>query len=212
MSECTAIAALAFPWDLGFHSHSMASSTADRRERVALHLLQFGVLAAVLIALPYKTFVLDRFFVPKELALHVTAVGAALFCLGGRRRLSLTGADLFLAAFLGLSALSALFAQNWWLAGRALAISISGALLFWVRLALRRAGLHRQVVTAIALAVVAGAVTALIQAYAGTATDLFSLNRAPGGTFGNRNFMAHLAAIGTPAVVIAALSARTRAG
>jgi O-antigen ligase len=46
----------------------------------------------------------------------------------------------------------------------------------------------------------------------GPMTDLFSLNRAPGGTFGNRNFMAHLAAIGAPAVVIAALSARTRFG
>jgi O-antigen ligase len=190
----------------------MSFPTADRRERLALHLVQLGVIVVVLIALPYKTFDLDRFFVPKELVLHATAMFAALLCLGGRRRLTLSAADACLAGFLLLSLLSAMFAQNWWLAGRALAISISGALLFWVGITLRRAGLHQQVVVAVAIAVVIGAMTALVQAYAGTTTDLFSLNRAPGGTFGNRNFMAHLAAIGAPAVVIAALSARTRFG
>lgn len=190
----------------------MSLPPAATRERLALHLVQLGLLVVVLIAVPYKTFDLDRFFVPKELVLHVTAVGAALLCLDRRRRVSYSGADACIAGFLILSFISLVFAQNWWLAGRAVAISISGALLFWVGLSLRRAGLHRQLVAAIAVAVVAGVVTALIQAYAGTTTDLFSLNRAPGGTFGNRNFMAHLAAIGTPAVVIAALSARTRAG
>lgn len=190
----------------------MAAPTADRRERIALLLLQIGAIAVVLAALPYKTFDLDRFFVPKELILHVTAIGAALLCLTGRRRLSMTGADLLLVAFLVLSAAAAIVAQNWWLAGRALAMSISGVLLFWVGLTMRRAGLHRPLLIAIAMAVVLGALTALVQAYAGATTDYFSLNRAPGGTFGNRNFMAHLAAIGTPAVVIAALSARTKPG
>ena len=190
----------------------MAPTTAGRRERIALHLVQLGLVLVVLIALPYKTFDLDRFFVPKELVLHATAVIAAVLCLAGRRRLELSLADLCIAGFLLISLVSATFAQNWWLAGRALAISISGALLFWVGTTLRAAGLQRQVLSAVAVAVIAGAVTALIQAYVGPTTDLFSLNRAPGGTFGNRNFMAHLAAIGAPAVVIAALSARTRVG
>ena len=190
----------------------MASTTAGGRERLALHLVQLGIVLIVLIALPYKTFDLDRFFVPKELVLHATAVLAGLLCVAGRRRLELTFADLCLAGFLLLSLVSAALAQNWWLAGRAVAISISGILLFWVGISLRQAGFQRQVLAAVALAVIAGALTALIQAYAGPATELFSLNRAPGGTFGNRNFMAHLAAIGTPAVVIAALSARTRIG
>ena len=52
-----------------------------------------------------------------------------------------------------------------------------------------------------------GAATSLAQAY-GVTSDLFSLNRAPGGTFGNRNFMAHLAAIGTPALIFATITAR----
>ena len=190
----------------------MSPPIAGRRERAALHLVQLGLILVVLIALPYKTFDLDRFFVPKELVLHATAVLAALLCLGGRRRLDLSLADLCIAGFLLLSLLSAVLAQNWWMAGRALAISISGALLFWTGTTLRSVGLQRQVLSAVAVAVITGAVTALIQAYAGPTTDLFSLNRAPGGTFGNRNFMAHLAAIGAPAVVIAALSARTRIG
>lgn len=190
----------------------MSVPTPGRRERIALHLVQVGLVLIVLIALPYKTFDLDRFFVPKELVLHATAVIAALLCVAGRRRLELSFADLCIAGFLLISVVSAALAQNWWLAGRALAISISGALLFWVGTALRAAGLQRQVLAAVAVAVIAGAITALVQAYVGPTTDLFSLNRAPGGTFGNRNFMAHLAAIGTPAVVIAALSARTRLG
>jgi O-antigen ligase len=190
----------------------MVETTAGRRERLALHLVQLGLVLIVLIALPYKSFDLDRFFVPKELVLHATAVIAALLCLGGKRRLELSFADLCIAGFLILSIVSAVLAQNWWLAGRALAITISGALLFWVGVTLRAAGLQRQVLSAAAVAIVVGAITALVQAYIGPATDLFSLNRAPGGTFGNRNFMAHLAAIGVPVVVIAALSARTRVG
>src|SRR5205085_1012080 len=61
--------------------------TADRRgflmtatRRAALVMLQLGALAVVLVAVPYKAFELDRFFVPKELALHSAAVVAALLC------------------------------------------------------------------------------------------------------------------------------------
>ena len=33
-------------------------------------------------------------------------------------------------------------------------------------------------------------------------SEYFSLNRSPGGTFGNRNFVAHLAAIGLPVILL----------
>ncbi len=49
--------------------------------------------------------------------------------------------------------------------------------------------------------------TALLQAY-GVEPEYMSLSRAPGGTFGNRNFMAHLSAIGTPIVLLCAIEAR----
>src|SRR4051812_44674791 len=158
-------------------------------ERGALLLLQAGAVAVVLAAAVYKQFELDRFFVPKELVLHVVAVLASLLCLSRARTLRLGRVDQFLAAFLVLGMLSALFATNWWVAGRAVALSFSGAACFWCARVVARAGRARALVAVLALAGAVGAATALLQTY-GLRIDLFSLNRAPGGTFGNRNFMA----------------------
>jgi O-antigen ligase len=177
-------------------------------ERGALFLLQAGALAVVLSAAVYKQFELDRFFVPKELVLHVVAVLGSLLCLSRTRALRLGRVDQFLAAFLVLGALSALFATNWWLAGRAVALSFSGAACFWCARAVSRAGRARPLVAVLALAGVIGAATALLQTY-GLRIDLFSLNRAPGGTFGNRNFMAHLCVIVFPALLVTTLRARS---
>ena len=177
--------------------------------RVALRVLQAGAFAVILAAAPYKTFDLDRFFVPKELVLGVTALVATLLCLGRARRVSMTRADQLLALWLLLGVVSAVFATNWWLAGRAVAISLGGAACFWCARAVARAGHSRALVAALALAGVAGAATALLQAY-GVTTDFVSLNRAPGGTFGNRNFMAHLCVITLPALLFSGLRAPTR--
>ena len=178
-------------------------------ERGALLLLQVGALAVVLAATVYKQFELDRFFVPKELVLHVVAVLATLLCLTRTRTLRLGRVDQFLAAFLVLGVLSALFATNWWLAGRAVALSFSGAACFWCARVVARAGRARSLVAVLALAGVVGAGTALLQTY-GLRIDLFSLNRAPGGTFGNRNFMAHLCVIVFPALLVTTLRARSQ--
>lgn len=177
------------------------------RARVALHLLQLGAVAVVLAASPYKQFDLDRYFVPKELTLHVVALLAGLILVSGAKRYTLGAVDLLLAAFLGVSLASAVLATNVWVAERALAISVSGIVLFWTAGALRRAGLVRPLIVALAAGVVVCAATSLAQAY-GVETEYFSLNRAPGGTLGNRNFVAHLCAIGAPVVVLVALTAR----
>jgi len=58
---------------------------------------------------------------------------------------------------------------------------------------------------------VLGALTGLAQAYGLINTNLASLSRAPGGTFGNRNFMAHLVAIGLPVLLYLAFEARSQA-
>jgi O-antigen ligase len=184
----------------------MAASQSNSRDRVALYVLQFGAVAIVLAALPYKAFDLDRYFLPKELVLHVCAAVAAINCIARRRRVTVRSIDLLLAAFLVVSLISAALATNKWAAERALAISVSGAALFWVASALRKAGLGRPLIVALAVAVVVGVGTSLAQAY-GVQTEYFSLNRVPGGTFGNRNFIAHLAAIGTPVVMLVALTA-----
>lgn len=184
-----------------------SSISPSRSDRLALWLVQAGAITVVLAALPYKLFDLDRYFVPKELALYIAAGGAAMACLAARSKLSLARIDWLLIGFLALSTVSALLAQNIWLSTRALAISYAGAALFWVGRVLRRDGLARAVLWAVALAGTVGAATALLQAY-GLTTEYFSLNRSPGGTFGNRNFMAHLAAIVTPTIIYCGLSAR----
>ncbi len=189
----------------------MAAASPATRDRLALFLLQFGAVAIILAALPYKAFDLDRYFVPKELVLHVCAGVAALLCISHSKRITVTVVDWLLAGFLAVSVVSTVFATNVWAAERAMAISLSGALLFWVAGALRRAGLVRPLVVALAAGVVLAAATSLAQAY-GLETEYFSLNRAPGGTFGNRNFIAHMAAIGTPVVVLVALTARRGLG
>ena len=178
-------------------------------ERMALRVLQVGAIAVVLAAAPYKAFDLDRFFVPKELILHATALVATVLCLLRARRIGLGRVDQLLGLFLVLGVLSALFATNWWLAGRAVAVSLSGAACFWSARAVSRAGLTRPLLAALALAGIVGAVTALLQAY-GVRTEYVSLNRAPGGTFGNRNFMAHLSVITLPTLVLVATTAPTR--
>ena len=183
---------------------------AARPATFALRVLQAGAIAVVLAAAPYKTFDLDRFFVPKELVLSVTALLTTLAVVWRARRLSLGRMDELFAVWLGLGVLSALFATNWWLAGRATAVTLGGLACFWCARALARAGHSRALVGAFALAGVVGAATALLQAY-GVRTDYVSLNRAPGGTFGNRNFMAHLCVITLPALLFAGLRAPTRA-
>jgi len=176
---------------------------------LALRTVQVGAVAVVLAVTTFHVFELDRFFVPKELVLHVTAVLAGLLAIRGLWRMSVTRVDLLLAGYLALSALSAVMATNRWLAMRALAVTASSILLFWIARALRDAGLARPLLGALALAVVAAAATSLLQTY-GLDIDFFSVNRAPGGTLGNRNFVAHVAAFGFPLLLLCALRAQRR--
>ena len=172
--------------------------------RFSLRVLQIGLVAVVLAVTTHKIFELDRFLVPKELVLHAAAFLAALFAWRGMRSVRMTVVDALLASYVVLSAISAALATNRWLGLRALAVTASAALLFWIARGLREAGLARPLLNALAFAVVLAAVTSLLQAY-GVRIELFSLNRAPGGTLGNRNFVGHAAAFGLPLVALAAI-------
>src|SRR5256885_4834988 len=177
--------------------------------RISLRVVQLGAIAVVLAVTTFFSYELDRFFVPKELVLHATAVLAALFAIRTLREATATTIDRLLAGYVALGVLSAAFATNRWLGMRALAIGASSVLLFWIARRLRDAGLARPLVAALAIAVVAIAVTSLLQTY-GVETTLFSENRSPGGTLGNRNFVAHAAAFGLPLVLLAAIGAQRR--
>jgi O-antigen ligase len=182
---------------------------ASFSNRIALRSVQIGAIGVVVIATAFQTFELDRFLVPKELVLHVTALLAALCLLAALWRVATTRVDLLLAAYLALSGLSALMATNRWLALRALTLTASSIALFRIGRALRDAGLARPLLRALALAVVTAAITSLLQTY-GLHLALFPENRAPGGTLGNRNFVAHVAAFGLPLVLLAALQSSRR--
>jgi O-antigen ligase len=182
----------------------------SRTTRSAAVVIQAAAFSVVLAALPYPLFELDRYTFPKELVLEAAALAGALLCLVSARRLTLFTVDALLAGFLAVSGLSALFATNEWLAFRAVGVSLAGAALFWCGRTIARAGRGEALLTGLAFAVVVGAVTALAQAYGLVTTSLASSSRAPGGTFGNRNFMAHLVAIGLPLLLYVSLEARSR--
>ncbi len=188
---------------------TLPSPLSNRAERLALRVIQLGAIAVVLAVTTFNAFELDRFFVPKELMLHLAAAVAGLLAVLALWRLRVTRVDLLLACYLALSALSALMATNRWLALRALAVSASSIVLFWTARALRDAGLARPLLGALALAVVIAAATSLLQTY-GLDSRFFSENRAPGGTLGNRNFVAHVAAFGFPLLLFVALQAQRR--
>ena len=180
------------------------------RGLLALLVLQAGATTVVLAALPYQLFQLDRYTFIKELVLLMAGTTAALLCLAGAKRLTIFLVDALLAGYLGLSLVSALAASNGWLAARAVGVSLAGAALFWSARAVARTGRAVPLLAALAAAVVVGAVTGLIQAYGLIDSSLASLTRAPGGTFGNRNFMAHMVAIGMPVLLLVSLEARRK--
>ena len=183
-------------------------TTMNRATKI---LLQLGFLAVILVALAYKPFELDRYFVPKELALHAVALICCIALFANRRRVAIGAVDACLILFLAWSGVSAVFATNHWLAQRALGLSVSSALVFWACRRIARAGGARGLVIAAAVATIVAAGSALLQAY-GIETELFTLARAPGGTLGNRNFIAHICAIGLPAIVWCTVTARRQSG
>jgi len=164
---------------------------------LGLVLVALGGLGVVLAAVPSTLFDLDRFGVPKELILHVVALGLLPLVLARRKRLELGLAETLLGLFVAWSTLSAVFATNHWMALRALGITVSGVVLYLgARVVVEGVGV-RPLVAALALAVLVGGATGLAQAY-GYSSELLTEARAPGGSFGNRNFMAHLMVIGLP--------------
>src|SRR5213078_1805410 len=166
-------------------------------DRVIRVVIQAGVILAVLVALPYKLFELDRYFVPKELVLHLAALIIAVILVAKRQSLSFDIVDGLIAFFLLWSVASAIFATNHWVAQRSVAVTVSGAVIFWGARSVAGTGSYRPILVAAAIATVCAAAFSLAQAY-GLDTEYFSANRSPGGTFGNRNFVAHITVIGLP--------------
>lgn len=183
-------------------------TAADRwPARAAAHLLGAGLVLAVVVALPVAPSDLDRHQLPKETIVHLVTWIAVLlarpFPLRGLRPAAIGS----LAALLVITLLSGVFAGNGWLALRAGSLFFTGAAAFITARHLAAFGHESILLGWCAIAAVVGTGTGLAQAY-GLQSPLFALTRVPGGTFGNRNFMAHFAALALPIVTLTALSTR----
>jgi hypothetical protein len=184
-------------------------ATTWRSTALAL-VLVLGMLAAVLALTGSEIFDLDRHAVPKELALHLTALIGLVVLLPGMRRLEAGVVATLLGLYVCWSAFSALFATNHWLAFRSWGISFAGLVVFVMARRANDGGRGRIVLGGLALAGVLAALTGVAQAY-GLDWALLAGERAPGGTFGNRNFLAHFTVTSIPLVVLVATTTPHRA-
>jgi O-antigen ligase len=174
--------------------------------RGVLGVLTLGAVVTLLAALPYPTFDLERHAVPKELALLVAAgcSGWLLIRRGGALVLGRT--EFMLGAYGIWTMLSLVAAERWWPGIRAAGVTVAGLAIFVAASAAARAGRARVLLGVLAIAAALAVGTALAQAY-GAESELFSGSRAPGGVFGNRNFMAHAAVVALALLVPAILRA-----
>jgi len=108
--------------------------------------------------------------------------------------------------FVAWGALSAALAQNRWVALDSWGIGLSSLVLF---LSAREIAptLRWPVLSGLLAAAVAGAALGLAQAY-GADWVWMSDTRSPGGTFGNRNFLAHVSVLAIPPLSIIVLRTR----
>lgn len=175
--------------------------------RAAAHALGIGLLLAVLVALPVAPTDLDRHQLPKEAVVHLATWLAVMLA----RPLSLStlrpATRWALAAILACTLVSAAFASDGWLALRAASLVVTGAAAFVTARYLAAAGAAPIMLWWCGAAGIVGAATGLAHAY-GLRSAFFATSRIPGGTFGNRNFMAHFSGLTLPVLMLAALSAR----
>lgn len=175
--------------------------------RTAAHLLGVGLVTAVLIALPVAPSDLDRHQFPKETAVHLATWLAVILTRPLPARDLRPATWLALLGFLVVTAVSALFADNLWVAVRATGLSCTGVFAFLTARRLAAEGEGGTLVGWMLAAAFAGTVTGLAQAY-GLSSPFFAETRVPGGTFGNRNFLAHFAAIALPLAAVTTLTTR----
>ncbi len=175
--------------------------------RTAAHVLGVGLVTAALIALPTGPSDLDRHQLPKEMIVHLSVWLAVVLARpvrpAGLSR-AMTWSCILLAAW---SIAASATAMNPWLALRATALTASGLMAFVTARHLAAMG-HATLLLAWATAAATiAAGTGLAQAY-GFTSPFFARARAPGGTFGNRNFLAHFSAIALPVMGTLVLTAR----
>lgn len=178
------------------------------REGVALYLLGAGLLACVVLLLP-RGDGLNRYMLPKELAFHVTALVAGAVVLLGSTRARVGKLDAALGTHLVLTFVAMLLAMSQSMAWRASGLVLSMSVTFWTARTLARQERRQAIIGVVALATLVAAMTVLLESF-GVLRGLSLQGRAPGGTTGHRNFMAHFLTLGLAPLGIIVLGARQR--
>ncbi|MBA2291109.1 MAG: O-antigen ligase family protein [Gemmatimonadales bacterium] len=179
--------------------------------RAAAHVLGIGLVTAALIALPTGPSDLDRHQLPKEMVVHL-AVWLAVVLARPARPAGISRAMVWSCLMLvAWSMAASVTALNPWLALRATALTATGVMAFITARHLAAMGHATLLLGWAAAAAAIGAGTGLAQAF-GFTSPFFARARAPGGTFGNRNFLAHFSAIALPVVGTLVLTARRTPG
>ncbi len=189
---------------------AVPAARPGRAATAAAIALVAGAFAVVLAAVPSRVFDLERYLAPKELALAATALLLLAVLLPGWRKVEAGAADTLLVAYVAWSALSAALASNRALAFDALGVSFGGLVVFLAARLAERRGAGRTVLVGLALASTLAAGLGIAQAY-GVDLRVMADSRPPGGTFGNRNFLAHVTAIAAPILLLLTLRSRRSA-
>lgn len=176
--------------------------------RLILGVLTVGLIAASFGYIPSERLASARYLYPKELALAVTAFIASITVVLRSRKLNSDIIDYLLLAFIITGLASAAIAVNLWIAIRAIGISLSGALIFWI-VRHQSTELRSRVLLLVAGMVAVIAVGAVLEAY-GVLPNLSEPSRAPGGPVGHRNRMAHVLVLGLPVLWLVASRSRSR--
>jgi hypothetical protein len=177
----------------------------SRSGSLAALLLQIGVVASVLAVVRMGG--VAFYDGPKELVANLIGLTTASLCLMSARSASIDRTDLFLGVFVAVSIVSAAFgATDRWEALRAVGLTLSGAAVFWCARYLAGSGEREPLLDAVAIAVVLVAVTIFIDAFG---YGLESPHASARGTQGNRNWAAHLLALGMPLLALQSLAGQT---
>jgi O-antigen ligase len=174
------------------------------RVRALSGVLILGAFAVILASVPSTFYDLERFLIPKELAMNGAALAALMLLIPRWRAIELGIVEALLAAFVAWGAVSAALAANPWFALRGFGLTFSAFVLFVGARYVARQGACRATIVGLAAAAALGGALGVAQAY-GAQWSLLADSRPPGGTFGNRNFLAHLMTLTVPLFVLLAL-------
>lgn len=180
------------------------------RDRVIAIAVVAALAACAAARVPYAAQGFDSFSLPKELALHAAAflVLACMLVTGMR---AMRGPQTWLVGGLVLFGwLGCLVAVNPWMATRAAALTTSMAVVWHAVRSIESARCARIIAGATVAAAALIALTVALEAHGVGGHSL--PGRAPGGSFGNRNFMAHTLVLLVPLTLLATHAARSRLG